>query len=630
MPLRPDEISGVPPALLVPLPATTHSAPARPIELAPVPIIIDPAFPPAAVPELKTSIPLLPATPALLVRSTIVPLLDAVPSPDSSRSRPPDAIELRPEDSDNKAPAPLVPIPPLSVTNPLRLVVATPEPMQIIPEFPPADDPELKQSKPLDPDAPPFADRTNSAPLLVAVPSLAIKLRQPPVIVVLRPEATSTFAPAPLVPLPAETLIAPPQPAVLAPVAKLTIPPLPVLDVPVLKTKHPLIPLTPEFELRKITPPLLVAVPSALSSAIQPPDCAVLRPALALTNPPYPLVPLPTVKLRIPAEPAVAAPDPINKAPLLPVTEVPELKINRPLDPWLPAFGVRTQTVPLLDCVPSPLNRVTCPPLATVLRPADTRTNPPAPLVPLPTFTPNDPAHPDDEAPEPNKIAPLFPEREEPELKTRDPLSPPTPLFAVRMRMMPLLVAVPSPLRTEMDPPLLDVLRQPPNPTKAPLPLAPLPAKTLTAPPQPAVATPLPNTRVPEFPVFADPLLNINCPLDPDTPPFIDCIEIWPLLDAVPSPPETATVPPVVDVLRPELVRSTFPAPLVPLPTKRSAAPPRPDVAACEPTSTAPEFSDSDVPELNTRRPLDPAAPLLLLCSTIAPLLDAVPSPVPM
>ncbi len=79
------------------------------------------------------------------------------------------------------------------------------------------DEPELNTSAPLDPAAPALADRMNTGPLEVAVPSPLVKARDPPVWTVLRPATTVAIPPAPLVPLPTLTTTAPPRPTVAAP-----------------------------------------------------------------------------------------------------------------------------------------------------------------------------------------------------------------------------------------------------------------------------------------------------------------------------------------------------------------------------------------------------------------------------
>ena len=119
------------------------------------------------------------------------------------------------------------------------------------------------------------------APLLVCVPSPLLTTTVPPVTSVLRPELMAISAPAPLVPLPAVTTTAPPRPDEAAPEPTMTQPLLPSFEDPVLNTKLPLEPETPEFEERTATMPLLVAVPSPVSSFMTPPVDVVLRPAIA-------------------------------------------------------------------------------------------------------------------------------------------------------------------------------------------------------------------------------------------------------------------------------------------------------------------------------------------------------------
>jgi hypothetical protein len=64
------------------------------------------------------------------------------------------------------------------------------------------------------------------------------------------------------------------------------------------------------------------------------------------------------------------------------------------------------------------------------------------------------------------------------------------------------------------------------------------------------------------------PELKTKEPLDPTDPEFKERINIEPLVDAVPSPLEIVTAPPVRVVLRPAWANSAPPTPLVPLPTE--------------------------------------------------------------
>jgi len=61
-----------------------------------VPSIIAPLFPLLALPELNTSIPLVPVFPAFMLRIETMPLLVAVPSPLDTLNAPPECTVLRP------------------------------------------------------------------------------------------------------------------------------------------------------------------------------------------------------------------------------------------------------------------------------------------------------------------------------------------------------------------------------------------------------------------------------------------------------------------------------------------------------------------------------------------------------
>ena len=83
---------------------------------------------------------------------------------------------------------------------------------------------------------------------------------------VLRPDSTLTAPPDPLVPLPTLMLTIPPRPPVATPEPKNKAPLFPLLADPELNTSRPLTPFVPAFALRIEITPLLVAVPSPLST----------------------------------------------------------------------------------------------------------------------------------------------------------------------------------------------------------------------------------------------------------------------------------------------------------------------------------------------------------------------------
>ena len=73
--------------------------------------------------------------------------------------------------------------------------------------------------------------------------------------------------------------------------------------------------------------------------------------------------------------------------------------------------------------------------------------------MPLPTVNEMVPPEPAVDAPEPIPTAPLLPQLDVPELNVIIPLVPDVPALALRIRIAPLDVAVPSPVVIEIDPP---------------------------------------------------------------------------------------------------------------------------------------------------------------------------------
>jgi len=184
---------------------------------APDPSTTLPVLPELLLPELNTNEPLVPAFPALMERTSTMPLLVAVPSPLAMLTAPPVLMVLRPAYICIEPPAPLVPLPTTTVTDPPRPLTATPVPMAMLPVLPELLDPELKYNDPLAPVVPAFKLRIMTTPLVDAVPSPDEMRMVPPVTAVLRPEDTYTSPPTPLVPLPTLTTIAPLRPAVETP-----------------------------------------------------------------------------------------------------------------------------------------------------------------------------------------------------------------------------------------------------------------------------------------------------------------------------------------------------------------------------------------------------------------------------
>ena len=173
-----------------------------------------------------------------------------------------------------------------------------------------------------------------------------------------------------------------------------------------------------------------------------------------LMPPPTPLVPLPTVMDTSPARPAVAAPVPTMIEPVLPPCDVPDEKISMPLTPVVPEFAVRIVIMPLDVDVPSPVEIPRAPPVCGRDRPVAMWMAPPTPLSPLPTVMDSKPPRPELAAPVPTRIDPVLPVLDVPDEKISIPLTPASPELAVRIVMMPLDVAVPSPVDMPRAPPV--------------------------------------------------------------------------------------------------------------------------------------------------------------------------------
>ena len=165
---------------LVPLPAAIRIDPPLPWVAIPVLNATRPLFPLDAVPLLNSSRPPEPS-PLSMPNMQTEPLLNKAPPPALARIIPPVARILRPDKVATGVPMPLVPLPALTITLPLRPVpVAALGPMHTKPLFPVTDEPELNLRKPLAPEIPLFMELILITPLLVAVPSPALMKTQPP------------------------------------------------------------------------------------------------------------------------------------------------------------------------------------------------------------------------------------------------------------------------------------------------------------------------------------------------------------------------------------------------------------------------------------------------------------------
>jgi hypothetical protein len=258
------------------MPTVMLIAPPLPPVAAPEPIDTDPVVPELEDPELNTNMPLVPSSPAFADLIVTAPLVTARLCPLLNARAPPVEAVLSPDATVRRPPAPLVPAPTVTLSAPPLPPDAIPDPMDMLPDPPELAVPELKTSTPLEPVAPPFADRITTLPLDVAMPCPLIMLTEPPVSTWLSEDVSVRYPPAPLVPMPTVTLNTPPLPPVVLPDPMEMLPDPPELDEPELKTSTPLVPLAPAFADRITMLPLVLVIPCPLVTPIAPPVDTVL------------------------------------------------------------------------------------------------------------------------------------------------------------------------------------------------------------------------------------------------------------------------------------------------------------------------------------------------------------------
>ena len=150
----------------------------------------------------------------------------------------------------------------------------------------------------------------------------------------------------------------------------------------------------------------------------------------------------------------MAWPVEILTIPDAPLLVVPDANDKPPLTPDVPAFTVRTAIDPLVVGVLKPDDNDKAPPLDAVLVPAVTEISPPTPAVPDPTLMRISPPLPPVAAPLATLIDPLEPELVVPEAKLNIPLVPAVPASVLLRTIIPLEVAVPSPVARLIAPPV--------------------------------------------------------------------------------------------------------------------------------------------------------------------------------
>jgi hypothetical protein len=244
--VSPEDNTKWPPTPLFPDPTITLIDPAWPPLALPDSREIDPVLPTRVVPVLRSIAPDRPDDSAFAVDTTTVPVdelllppdvIDTDPpvaaasdaAPPSIRTLPPVwAAVVDPADRRISPPTPLSPPPTIRLMEPPRPPLAVPDWSNIAPELPANVAPVLSSTSPLTPPTPAGADATAMEPEVVAVDRPDVIETLPPVcadpaafpasITMWPPNAASVVRPAdkvmeppsPLVPVPTTTLIAPP------------------------------------------------------------------------------------------------------------------------------------------------------------------------------------------------------------------------------------------------------------------------------------------------------------------------------------------------------------------------------------------------------------------------------------
>jgi hypothetical protein len=225
---------------------------------------------------------------------------------------------------------------------------------------------------------------------------------------------------------------------------------------------------------------------------------------------------------------------------------VPVLNERAPLTPFVPALEVRITMSPLLVAAPFPVDNDTAPPVSAVESPPLQAIVPPVPAAPVPLLTITSPLLPE-AVPLANFIIPDDPELVVPDEKLNDPLTPFTPAFMDLKKMLPLDDAVPAPLVSESNPPVVAVAVPPTAMMSPPVPAALTPATKEIDPVLPFVpaAEPVEIRTAPLLPSLVVPVLNCSEPLTPAVPALADLTTTNPEDFAVPAPEVTEKKPPV-------------------------------------------------------------------------------------
>jgi hypothetical protein len=139
-------------------------------------------------------------------------------------------------------------------------------------------------------------------------------------------------------------------------------------------------------------------------------------------------------------------------------------------------------------------------------------------------------------------------------------------------------------------------------------------------------ADPEANETEPEAPELEVPLENRMVPLTPEVPAFADKADTPPLDEAKPRPLWSTRLPPVAGYESPAFIEKSPPI-TEELPESNKMEPPLPPAARPVEIEIKPVEPPLEVPVLNSKFPLTPAAPALGVVMVTLPLEVASPDP---
>jgi len=142
----------------------------------------EPELPERVVPLLSSNEPDVPDEPAFEVATVMEPVVALLLPPAMIDTEPPNLpdSEAYPEDKYSEPPLPESVLPAKMLTLPPRPDVACPEAIRILPVLPDRVEPDWMETKPLEPETPPWEVATNTLPLDVSALKPLAMLTEPP------------------------------------------------------------------------------------------------------------------------------------------------------------------------------------------------------------------------------------------------------------------------------------------------------------------------------------------------------------------------------------------------------------------------------------------------------------------